>query len=114
MDLPDPPTVNEIVGITPQVRFRPCSVEQVADSPVPQIVEEISEVMVLRTADQIAQELFLGSVAALDRSQASAISLDQRIAEHERRIQEDRLPEQVAEQIQDAPAQKRKKGRHKK
>ena len=83
--------------------------EQVADSPVPQIVEEISELMRLRAAEQFAQELLLGSVAALDRLQTSAVNLDQRFAEHERRVQEDRLPEQVAEQIQDAPAKKRKK-----
>ena len=43
-----------------QERIRQCTVEQVADSPVPQIVEEISEVMRLRTAEQIAQELLLG------------------------------------------------------
>ena len=41
----------------------------------------------------------------------TGINLDQRIAEHERRIQEDRLPEQVAQQAEDAPANKRKKGR---
>ena len=110
-------TVEQIVHVpTPQIQehFRQCTVEQVADSLVPQIVEEISEDMRLRTTEQNAQELLLGSVAALDRLQASAISLDHRIAEHERRIQEDRLPEQVVEQIQDAPAEKRKKGRHKK
>ena len=37
-----------------------------------------------------------------------------RIAEHERRIQDDRLLEQVAEQIQDAPAKKRINGKHEK
>ena len=47
----------------------------------------------------------------LDRLQASAINLDQRIAEHEHgcRLQEDRQLGQVAEQIQDAPATKRRK-----
>ena len=78
------------------------------------------------------QELLLSSVAALSQVQATAASQDQRIVEHERRFQEqnvedakvfsqDRLPEQVVEQILDAPAlppvpsaQKRKKSRHKK
>ena len=110
-------TVEQIVHVPrPQTQehFRQCTVEQVADSPVLQIVEEVSEVMRLRTTEQIAQELLLGSVAALDWLQGSAITLDQRIAEHQLRIQEDRLPEQVAEQIQDAPAKEQKKGRHKK
>ena len=52
-----------------QERIRQCTVEQVADSPVPQIVEEISEVMRLRTAEKLPRSCFLGSVAALDRYQ---------------------------------------------
>ena len=100
-DVSAPEIVEEIVDvvqITPQEHFRQCTLEQVA----------FSLVRSPRLCGCAPQELLLSSVA-LDRSQASAVSLDQRIAEHERRIQEDRLPEQVAEQIQDAPAKTRKK-----
>ena len=45
----------------------------------------------------------------MGRVQATASSLDQRIAEHKRLTQQARPPEQVADQIQDAPAKKRKK-----
>ena len=71
VNIPDPPIVEEIVDVVQiysQEHFRQCTVEQVADSLVSQIVEEMSEVTRLRTTEQIAQELLLGSVAALDRS----------------------------------------------
>ena len=70
-------------------------------------MEESSDILQL-------QKLLLSSVAAMGRIQATASSLDQRIAEHERLTQENRLPEQIADQIQDAPTKKRRKGRHKK
>ena len=87
----------------------------IPDSPVPQTVEESSEVMRL-------QELLLSSVAALSRVQATASSLDQRIIEHERRIQEQSVEDAKVItlwmlQLNRLPARlpkSRKKGRHKK
>ena len=75
-------------------------------SPLPQTMEESSDILRL-------QKLLLSSVAAMGRIQATAPSLDQRITEHERSAQENRLLEQIADQIQDAPTKKRRKGRHK-
>ena len=113
--VPVPPIVEDTVEV----------MQSIPDSPVPQTVEESSEVVRL-------QELLLNS-AALSRVQAAAFSLDQRIIEHERRIQEqnvadatviiqERLPEQVIAHTLDAPAsppaspsaKKRKKGSHRK
>ena len=59
------------------------------------------------------QKMLLSSVASMGRIQASASSLDQRVAEHDRLIHENRLPEQIADQIQVAPTKKRRTGRHK-
>ena len=68
-DIPVPPILEKKVEV----------VQIIPDSLVPHTVEGCSEVMRL-------QELLLGSVAALDRIQVSAASLDQRIVEHESRI----------------------------
>ena len=112
VDVPAPPIVEDTVEV----------MQIIPDSPVPQTVEENSEVMRL-------QELLLSSVASPSRVPATASSLDQRVIEHERRIQEQnvedanviRLPERVVEHTLDAPAspaspsaKKLKKGRHKK
>ena len=112
VDVPVPPTVEDTVEV----------MQIIPDSPVPQTAEESSEVMRL-------QEWLLSSVAALSRVQATASSLNQRVIEHERRIQEqnvedakvipqERLPEQVIDHTLGAPAsppaspsaRKRKKG----
>ena len=112
VDVPAPAIVEDTVEV----------MQIIPDSPVPQTVEENSEVMRL-------QELLLSSVASPSRVPATASSLDQRVIEHERRIQEQnvedanviRLSERVVEHTLDAPAspaspsaKKRKKGRHKK
>ena len=115
VDVPAPPIVEDTVEV----------MQIIPDSPVPQTVEENSEVMRL-------QELLLSSVASPSRVPATASSLDQRVIEHERRIQkqnvedanvitQERLPERVVEHTLDAPAlqaspsaKKRKEGRHKK
>ena len=112
VDVPAPAIVEDTVEV----------MQIIPDSPVPQTVEENSEVMRL-------QELLLSSVASPSRVPATASSLDQRVIEHERRIQEQnvedanviRLPERVVEHTLDAPAspaspsaKKRKEGRHKK
>ena len=72
---------------------------------MPQTMKESSEVLRLQT-------LLLSSVVALGRVQASASSLDQRIAEHERLTQEIRLPERVADT--GCSSQKAEKKAHKK
>ena len=112
VDVPAPAIVEDTVEV----------MQIIPDSPVPQTVEENSEVMRL-------QELLLSSVASPSRVPATASSLDQRVIEHERRIQEQnveddnviRLPERVVEHTLDAPAspaspsaKQRKEGRHKK
>ena len=52
---------------TPQIQEHSRQRTVEANSFVPQIVEEISEVMRLRATEQIAKKLLLGFVAALDR-----------------------------------------------
>ena len=54
VDLLDSPIVAEVVDVALQERFRQRTVEQVAGSPVPQIVAETSEAMRMGTAEQIA------------------------------------------------------------
>ena len=92
VDVPAPPIVDDIVEV----------VQIIPHSLMPQTMEESSEVFRL-------QKLLLSSVAAMGRMQATASSLDQCIAEHERLTQQILPPEQVADQIQDVPAKKRKK-----
>ena len=62
-------------------------VQIIPGSPFPQTMEESSEVLRL-------QKMLLSSVAAMGRIRASASSLDQRAAEHERLTQQNRPPEQ--------------------
>ena len=91
VDVPAPAIVEDTVEV----------MQIIPDFPVPQTVEESSEVMRL-------QELLLSSVASRSRVPATASSLDQRVIEHERGIQEqnvedanvitqERLPERVVE-----------------
>ena len=117
--------VHEIPEIQVNERIQEQTEEQIVDVPAPPIVDDTAEVVqivpvspMLQTMEESSevlreQKFLLSSVAALGRVQASASSLDQRIAEYERLTQEIRLPEQVADQIQDAPAKKRSKGRQK-
>ena len=81
-----PPIVDDTAEVVPIV----------PGSPLPQTREESSDILRF-------QKLLLSSVAALGRLQSSASSLYQRITEHERLIHENRLPEQMADQIQHAP-----------
>ena len=126
LNIVEHPAVQEQVTVheIPQVleRIQEQTEEQIVHVSAPPIVDDTAEVVPIvpgcplpQTREESSdilrfQKLLLNSVAVLGRLQSSASSLDQRITEHERLIHENRVPEQMADQIQHAPKKKAEKG----